>query len=57
MCGRYGLVDTSKLRDLYDIDNPQDLSSLEPRYNIAPSQWLPVITRNGKNHVQIMRWN
>lgn len=56
MCGRYGLVDTSKLRDSFDIDNSDELRDLKPRYNVAPSQWLPVITRNGKNHVQLMRW-
>jgi putative SOS response-associated peptidase YedK len=55
MCGRYGLtVDTSKLQERFETTNtPPDL---EPRYNIAPSQELPVIVRNSPNAMVLMQW-
>lgn len=59
MCGRYGFTDPSKIKDRFEIENPKDLSDLKPRYNIAPSQWLPVITKNqvtNHNRVELMKW-
>ncbi|MDP3982700.1 MAG: SOS response-associated peptidase [bacterium] len=59
MCGRYGFVDPSKIRERYEVENPQDLRDLKPRYNIAPSQWLPIITRDQviiHNKVELMKW-
>lgn len=59
MCGRYGFTDPSKIKDRFNIENPQDLKDLGPRYNIAPSQWLPVITRDqvtNHNKAELMRW-
>lgn len=59
MCGRYGLVDTSKLRDRFELDNSEVLRGLKPRYNIAPSQWLPIITRDqvaDHNKAELMKW-
>src|SRR5262245_49497268 len=55
MCGRYGLtVDTSKLQERFDTSNT--LPDLEPRYNIAPTQKLPVIVRHSPNAMALMQW-
>ncbi len=40
MCGRFSLiVDASVLADVFDMDPPRDL---KPRFNIAPTQTVPV---------------
>lgn len=54
MCGRYGLVSPKKLKERFEVDN--DFDELSPRYNIAPSQNSPVITKHSPNQLQIMRW-
>ena len=56
MCGRYGLA----------IANPADLQPrfqveglpepVEPRFNAAPGQALPVVTRNSPNQLRRMLW-
>jgi putative SOS response-associated peptidase YedK len=46
MCGRYTLtVDAAILGDLFDLE---PLTDLEPRYNIAPTQRMPIV-RNGRD--------
>ncbi len=53
MCGRYGLtVDTSKLQERFDTSNT--LPDVQPRFNIAPTQKLPVIVRNSPNAMALM---
>ena len=43
MCGRYTLtVDASVLAELFELDPPTEL---EPRYNIAPTQQVPIVRR------------
>jgi putative SOS response-associated peptidase YedK len=55
MCGRYGLtVDTSKLQERFETSNT--LPDVQPRYNIAPTQELPVIVRNSPNSMALMQW-
>jgi putative SOS response-associated peptidase YedK len=55
MCGRYGLaVDTSKLQERFETSNT--LPDLQPRFNIAPTQALPVIVRNSPNSMVLMQW-
>jgi putative SOS response-associated peptidase YedK len=55
MCGRYGLtVDTSKLQERFDTTNT--LPDMQPRFNIAPTQELPVIVRNSPNSMVLMQW-
>ncbi len=59
MCGRYGFTDPSRIKDRYEIENWNEFRDLKPRYNIAPSQWLPVITRDkvtNHNKAELMRW-
>jgi putative SOS response-associated peptidase YedK len=54
MCGRFTLDPTTKLYERFDISNRIDLTA---RYNIAPSQDVPVIIRTTtKNSIQMMRW-
>lgn len=55
MCGRYTLK--SDIEDLMEafpgFDMPDDLTL---RYNIAPTQTVPVIANDGKNKVAHFRW-
>src|SRR5262245_45189578 len=55
MCGRYGLtVDTAKLQERFETSNT--LPDVQPRFNIAPTQKLPVIVRNSPNAMALMQW-
>jgi len=56
MCGRFGA--TFQYRDIKARWNLHgDLSGFAPRYNIAPSQEVPVIVRNeDRNELRPMRW-
>jgi len=55
MCGRFGA--TFQYRDLKRAWNLQGDFSFYPRYNIAPSQEVPVIVRQGSvNQLKPMRW-
>jgi putative SOS response-associated peptidase YedK len=56
MCGRFALiVDASVLADVFDVDPPQDL---KPRFNIAPTQEVPVIRgdAHGARECAMLRW-
>lgn len=61
MCGRYALVNGKKvfltwekLQDLTRRGVPVDIP---PRYNVAPSQRMPVVVvRDGELRVEMMRW-
>jgi len=59
MCGRYNLItDVQALIDFFEIDRTLvDAPALQPRYNIAPSQDVPVVrdTGNGRELVPA-RW-
>jgi len=50
MCGRYALYGIDEIGDRFEVDVPEDL---KPNYNAAPTQLMPVITKNG---LEIMRW-
>jgi putative SOS response-associated peptidase YedK len=56
MCGRFALiVDASVLADVFDVDPPR---GLKPRFNIAPTQTVPII-RAGKatpRECAVVRW-
>src|SRR5215218_9801175 len=58
MCGRYGMKDTGvideHMRRTFNIPKWAG----KPRYNIAPSQELPVLARDREGQVQLstMRW-
>lgn len=53
MCGRYGLFDPTNLQERFQTQNDVELT---PRYNIAPSQKLPVIINEGHNTIEVMKW-
>jgi putative SOS response-associated peptidase YedK len=56
MCGRYSLTDpVEALRRLFGVTAP---NSVFPRYNIAPSQVVPVLRRSadGAREVALLRW-
>lgn len=56
MCGRFALSDTHQLSLRFDVE-PGDESSLIPRYNVAPTQSIPVIVEeNGGRVLRMMRW-
>jgi putative SOS response-associated peptidase YedK len=57
MCGRYTLItDVSKLAEEFEADLDAGLE-LKPRYNIAPSQMIPVVTgEDGHRRLTVMHW-
>ncbi len=58
MCGRYRLSRRKQLVEEY-FDTESDESEWTPRYNIAPSQPVPVIRQNPKEprrELSLMRW-
>lgn len=56
MCGRYAivLVGDGSFQRRFSLEG--SLDDPPPRYNVAPTQTLPVITRNSPNRVEMMRW-
>ena len=59
MCGRYNLItDAPALIEFFEIEQTLfDASALQPRYNIAPSQDVPIVrdTGNGRE-LALARW-
>ncbi|MBI1776179.1 MAG: SOS response-associated peptidase [Proteobacteria bacterium] len=56
MCGRYSLITpTEALRQLMAF---MDLLNLEPRYNVAPTQMMPVVRpeEGGRRRLVLLRW-
>ncbi len=56
MCGRFTLALTVGLGERFGVDDSG--ISLSPRYNIAPSQQVPIIhaTHTGERTVRMMTW-
>ncbi|MGC9358029.1 MAG: SOS response-associated peptidase, partial [Anaerolineae bacterium] len=55
MCGRFTL--TVKLDDLMDaFPEFRPPMTWEPRYNIAPTQPVPVVTNKGEQQIEFFRW-
>ena len=53
MCGRFG----ASYRDIKAVWSLYGNFSFQTRYNIAPSQEVPVIIRNeGRNEAKVMKW-
>lgn len=50
MCGRYTLHEIDEVGARFEVDVPEDL---KPNFNAAPTQNMPVITKNG---LEVMRW-
>jgi putative SOS response-associated peptidase YedK len=56
MCGRFTLsTPAERLAELFGLD---EVPSLAPRYNIAPSQGAPAVrlTAEGKRHLELLHW-
>ena len=54
MCGRYSLVQTEQVAERFQAAQAE--LSLAPRYNVAPSQTMPVVVRNSPNRLVEMQW-
>ena len=54
MCGRMTLDPTTQFEERFDVSNR--LENRTARYNIAPTQDVPVIIRNSPNRIMMMRW-
>jgi putative SOS response-associated peptidase YedK len=58
MCGRYRLSRRKELLEEYFSTDPWD-DDWQPRYNIAPTQPVPIIRQNPKEpvrHLSLVRW-
>ena len=56
MCGRFTIdIPPALLAELFGLVDPPDLP---PRFNIAPTQQIPVIRQyaDGENHLDSLRW-
>jgi len=55
MCGRYTVsVDPGQLAERFNAAPPAE--TLQPRYNAAPSQHLPVLLNEGTRQIQLLQW-
>lgn len=55
MCGRYALVvEDGTWQRRFSLDDLLDMP--DARYNVAPTQTLPVVVRHSPNHIAMMRW-
>ncbi len=53
MCGRFSLELDDTFYPRYELDN---VIELQPNYNVAPSEIIPVIVKNSPKKVVNMRW-
>ncbi|WP_255195286.1 SOS response-associated peptidase [Halorarius litoreus] len=54
MCGRYSIfLDPREVAERFDVAVPDDL---EPHYNAAPTQSLPVVTNHAPDRVSHQQW-
>jgi putative SOS response-associated peptidase YedK len=54
MCGRYRLSAVERIEERFEAEQMEEL---QPRYNIAPSQPVPITRQeNGRRTVNIARW-
>ncbi|MEE9403890.1 MAG: SOS response-associated peptidase [Algisphaera sp.] len=57
MCGRYTLSSTTQLARHFNLCEPARAADLPPRFNIAPTQPVPVVFRErGRSQLLMMRW-
>lgn len=54
MCGRYVLAQIDALAARFGVSS--DLPSTTPRYNVAPTQTMPVVVKHSPNQLVLMRW-
>ncbi len=56
MCGRFAFYSPAEaITQLFGVDNPP---AIEPRYNIAPTQFVPIVRADetGKRSIGMLRW-
>ncbi len=54
MCGRYTLItDIRKIAESFGVEPTLNAA---PRYNIAPTQDIVAILKNGNAHLTTLRW-
>src|SRR4051794_8219758 len=57
MCGRYTLIKLSDFTDMFPWIRPcDDPDAVVSRYNIAPSQNIPVVANTDDHAIQFFRW-
>lgn len=57
MCGRFTLkTDLETLTETFPGFTTPAPDEMAPRYNIAPSQPVPVVPNNGENRVEFFQW-
>jgi putative SOS response-associated peptidase YedK len=62
MCGRYTLAEAAALIERFGVPrSARDIIDLVDRYNVAPTQQMPVVIRSaeeapGTNHLTLMDW-
>ena len=54
MCGRFSIVGFEGIEQRFQIEI--EFPDLEPNYNVAPSQNVPVILNHGSNHLAMFKW-
>jgi putative SOS response-associated peptidase YedK len=54
MCGRYTLEDYLQIPERFNVQGY--FASLNPRYNVAPTQMMPIIASDSAEQLQLMRW-
>jgi len=56
MCGRFVLVaDPNAIQQAFNLD-PTGVVDFAPRYNIAPTQMVPVITNEQPKKLSLLKW-
>ncbi|MBI1258980.1 MAG: hypothetical protein GC204_16030 [Chloroflexi bacterium] len=56
MCGRFVLVaDPNVIQQSFNLD-PSGVINFAPRYNIAPTQYVPVITNEQPKQLSLLKW-
>lgn len=54
MCGRYVLAEIEALAGRFNVE--AQLPPVAARYNVAPTQTMPVIVKHSPNQLVLMRW-
>jgi len=59
MCGRFVLEDIDAVFSRFRISGSEDfIGNIKPRYNIAPSHYVYIVSRNARqeNKLEMMKW-
>ncbi|QLH74084.1 MAG: SOS response-associated peptidase [Methanomassiliicoccales archaeon] len=54
MCGRFVIAFTEGFHARFKV--PVDEIEVKVRYNVAPSQFVPIVISEGSNKLEMMRW-